>query len=988
VTTGPIRFAEIPVKELMQRRIQEVLLVCSKYDKFILEEDGRVDEQIFQEYTTLNLRYPPRFTQVESAEQALTTLSERSYDLVISMLSVDRPQALQSVESIRRTVPDVPVVVLTPFTREVSLLLEDVPTRGRFEFFAWLGDDGILLAIIKLIEDRMNAAADVIAAGVQTIILVEDSVRYYSSFLPLIYRLLIQQARSIMDEGLNEWEQTMRMRCRPKILLARNWEEAVDLYDRFGDHTVGVISDITFPRGGAEDPTAGLELGRRIRARDPNLPVLLQSSDPKRAAEAKVIDCGFLHKDARGLHVTLRRYIRRNYGFGSLRFTDPVKGSALETVKDLQGLQALLRDIDPGSYLHHLRRGDVTRWLRTRALFPPADRIDAELREESDAVAARDRSYEIITAYRRFVSSGTIARFDRERYDEYLSFARIGDGSLGGKGRGLAFIDLALKRSEIIHRYEGITVSIPRTVVLSTSVFQDFVERNAIADRIDPELKDDDILDLFVSGSFSEDVRADLRTLLEVNRSPLAVRSSSLLEDSLSQPFAGIYATYLLPNISADIAGRLADLETAIKAVYASTWYKAARDYMAATGNLITEEMMAVVIQELVGTCHDQRCYPSIAGIARSLNYYPVEDERPEDGVAQIAIGLGAMVVEGGAALRFSPRHPRSVPQLSDAETAVRTGQKTLYALDLSRPSFVVSTDDATTLIEEDLEVAREDPSFPLLVSSWDFENGMLRDGYREGAVPVPTFAGILKHGRFPLAEILQDLLGLAEREMGVPVEIEFAVDLNPGVGRPAVFSFLQVRPIVEGLEADEIELDRGDAERAIVYSCTALGNGVSRDLEDLIYVRPDRFDPARSREIAETIGGLNTELGAESRRYVLIVPGRLGSRDPWLGIPTQWYQVSNARAIVEVTPASLNVESSQGSHFFHNITALRIAYLTVDTLRNAEETVDFDWLDQQEARFETDAVRYLRFDRPLVAKIAGAARIGAILPPEDSVSR
>lgn len=988
MNAGPIRFAEIPVKQLMQRRIQEVLLVCSKYDKFILEEDGRVDEQIFQEYTALNLRYPPRFTQVESVESALATLAERPFDLVISMLSIDRPHALRSVESIRHAVPETPVVVLTPFSREVSLLLEDVPTRERFEFFAWLGDDGILLAIIKLMEDRMNVAADVAAAGVQAIILVEDSVRYYSSFLPLIYRLLIQQARSIMDEGLNEWEQTMRMRCRPKILLARTWEEAVDLYERFADHTLGIISDITFPRAGEEDSTAGLDLGRLVRRRDPDLPMLLQSSDPKRAAEAKAIDCGFLHKDARGLHVTLRRYIRRNYGFGSLRFVDPSTGTTLATVDDLQALQNVLPELPPESYLHHLRRGDVTRWLRTRALFPPADRIDSDLRGESDAVAARDRSYEIITAYRRFVSSGTIARFDRERYDEYLSFARVGDGSLGGKGRGLAFVDLALKRSDIVHAYEGVSVSIPRTVVLSTSIFQEFIERNAIADRLDPELGDEDILDLFVSGSFSDDVREDLRAVLAVNRAPLAVRSSSLLEDSLSQPFAGIYATYLLPNRATDIASRLADLETAIKAVYASTWYQSSRDYMAATGNLITEEKMAVVLQELVGTCHGDRCYPSISGIARSLNYYPLEEERPEDGVAQIAIGLGAMVVEGGASLRFSPRHPRAIPQLVDAETALRTGQKTLYALDLARQSFVVSTDDASTLIEEDLEVAREDPSFPLLVSSYDFESGMLRDGYREGSVPVPTFAGILKYDRFPLAAILRDLLELADREMGVPVEIEFALDLNPAPGRPAVFSFLQVRPIVEGLEADEIQLNQREVDRAIVYSRTALGNGVSRDLEDLIYVRPERFDPAQSREIAETIGRLNARLGAETRRYVLIVPGRLGSRDPWLGIPTQWYQVSNARAIVEVATASLNVESSQGSHFFHNITALRIAYLTVNPHRNRDETVDFDLLDRREALFEEGAVRHLRFDRPLVAKIAGASRIGAILPPEDPTIR
>lgn len=976
-------FTRIPVKKLMQRRIQDVLLVCTKYDKFMLEEDGRVDEQIFQEYTSLNLRYPPRFVQVGTEEEALRELEQGDYDMVISMLSIGSPRALRLVETVRSLYPDLPIVILTPFSREVSLRVKNEDLVDRYRIFAWLGDDSILLAIIKLLEDRMNVAHDV-TVGVQTIILVEDSVRFYSTYLPLIYRTLFRQARSIMEEGLNEWEQTMRMRCRPKILLANTYEEALGLYDQFRDSVLGVISDVSFKREGREDPEAGLKLCRYIRDVDPDLPILLQSSEVKHRSDALSFGSSFLHKHADDLLSRLQQYIRRNYGFGPLVFRDPVTNRVILTVEDLKGLQDRIAEIPGERFLDAFKRKKLTNWLKTRALFSLANVIESEIKAAGSEREALEVTLEIIASFRRFQSQGTIAQFDRDRYDEYMTFSRIGNGSLGGKGRGLAFMDNALIDSSLRYKYPGIVVSIPRTVVVSTTIYRDFLERNAILKKIDDEMNDEEILQCFLAGSFTKDTEADLEAVVRVNRRPLAIRSSSLLEDSNAQPFAGVYNTYILSNNSEDEAVRLVELIDAIKCVYACTFYKATRDYMAATSNLVAEERMAVIVQELTGTCYAERCYPSISGVARSLNFYPIENEKPEDGIAHIAIGLGTIVVGGGAALRFSPLHPKKIPQLSDADTAVRTSQKQFIALGMGSRRFLPATQEDAQLLVEEIETAVEDPSFPLLVSSYDHENGVLREGVQEGAVPIPTFAGVLKYRLFPLAQILKDLLALAQEKMSTPVEIEFAVDLNPSPNEEKVFSFLQVRPIVEGLEAEEIEIDQEDLARSVIHSCNALGNGIYKDIRDIVYVIPETFDPANTERIADKLAGLNDEFVRSGAYYLLIVPGRLGSRDPWLGIPCKWTQISHARVIVESSISRLRVDPSQGSHFFHNITALHIGYLTVDPFHDPREHVDYEYLSKQPAEHESEDLRHVRFSRELTTKIAGRDRSGVVLRPRD----
>ncbi len=972
-------FEDIPVKELMQLRVREILLICSAYDSFMLEEDGRVDEQIFEEYASLHLRYPPRFTQAFSEEAAMRFLKTRSFDLVISMVNVGGPDAADLAHRIHTTYPSLPVVLLSPAGRTTGTTASVVHRGDSVHEFAWLGDDSILLAIVKVIEDRRNVDRDVAEAGVQVIILVEDSVRFYSGYLPVIYRTLIQQGRNLMEEGLNEWEQTTRMRCRPKILLAKTYEEATDLFDRYREHVLGVITDVSYPRGGEEDPEAGIELCRRIRDKDPDLPILVQSSNRDHRDAAREWNAEFLHKYAKDLYLQLQRYLRHHYGFGDILFRNPETGTVVAQASNLRELQAIIRDVPDESVVHHFRRNDVSRWLRARALFPLARVMWKYQPDLTDPERSKGGAYNIIAAYRRWQSRGKIARFDRSRYDVYTSFARIGNGSLGGKGRGLAFVDHTLKNHDVRDRYPGVLVSIPRTVVLATDIFSRFMEAEELAHLHTEEFSDDQILATVVAVDFDRELRADLRAVLTVITGPIAVRSSSQLEDSSYQPFAGVYNTFLLPN-AADDAQRLSDLETAIKCVFASTYFRASRDYLASVHSRATEEKMGVIIQEMTGTVHGDRCYPTISGVARSINFYPTEHESSDDGVAYAAIGLGKSVVDGMPSLRFNPRHPDAALQLTDTEAALRTTQKHFYALRMSMDAFEASVDEETPLEVRDVRTASEDPSFPLVVSTYDRHEHTLRDGWAPPGRPVVTMAGILKFDAFPLAQILSDLLEISARELGTPVEIEFAVDLNRPTGEPALFSFLQVRPIIPGAESNDVDLTGIDASQALVYSASALGNGVLSDATHVLYVKPNAFDPANSREIAEAIGTVNERMAASGEQCVLIVPGRLGSRDPWLGIPVAWHHICQAQVICEYELEGFVVDPSQGSHFFHNITALRVGYLTV-----AKNAIDFPYLDASPAWFDERGVCAVSYSQGIETVIDGKNRVALVRYPAET---
>lgn len=977
-------FRETPFKLLMEKRVADILLVCSTYDKFMLEEDGRIDELLFQEYVSLNLRYPPKFTQVSTANDAFEMLGRRHFDLIITMLNIGDTNAIDLAKRIKQQYPRKPIIVLTPIsTRETMQRLRNEDTSSIEYIFSWQGNPNILLAMVKLIEDSMNVADDVATAGVQTIILVEDSVRYYSSYLPMIYRTLFRQARCLMTEGLNEWQQTMRMRGRPKIMLARSYEEALKLYETYKANLLGIITDVTYRKEGEIDREAGLKLSAHIRSENRELPILLQSSHKEHSEVAGRYNASFIYKHSKGLLKEIEEYIRTNYGFGDFIFRDPETLAPIMHAHDLWDLQHRIAEIPEDSFIFHVNSNDFSKWLKARALFSLAEYLrPKQISDFGSVQELRDFIIGAIKQFRMQEGRGTIAEFQRDRFDELSLFSRIGNGSLGGKGRGLAFIDLQLKLNRLNYKYPGVVISIPRTVVLTTEIFEEFMDENGLYDIALSDRNDKTILEAFVRARLPVKLGEDLSAILQVMTNPIAVRSSSLLEDSHYQPFAGVYSTYMLPNNHPDLANRFDDLAAAIKCVYASTYYKSSKDYMRATNNLVEEEKMSVIIQEVAGSIHNGRCYPHISGVARSLNFYPIENEKPEHGIVNIALGLGKTVVEGGVSLRFSPRYPKKVIQLSDPATAMRDTQKTFFALSMDPEPFCPGReqDGEPNIVSLDLKAADEDGTIKNLASSYDMENRILRDGSGYPGPKVLTFSGVLKYRQFPLPDIVSELLEMGQKAMNAPIEIEFAVNLKPSGGRLPTFSFLQIRPIVENSETEDLVIEEPDPEKTLIYSNKAMGNGNYRGIRDFVYVKPSSFNPAHTKEMAARIASINAALEDEDRGYILVVPGRLGSSDPWLGIPITWSQISNARVIVESGLKNFRVDPSQGTHFFQNITSLRNAYLTINPFID-DGMFNVGLLDGMEAQSEDEYLRHIRFDLPLTVKIDGKTGRGLITP-------
>lgn len=965
-------FSETPFDSLMQTRVIEVLLLCSPYDRFMLEEDGRIEEQLFQEYVSLKLRYPPRFSDAASPEEAFALLESRHFDLVITMLNFSGLQSLEIGKQIKERFPETPIVVLSRFSKELASTLENEDLSFVDHVFAWQGNANLLLAIVKLIEDQLNVEHDVSKIGVQTIILVENSVRYYSSYLPIIYRTLFRQAHDLMREGLNEHQQTMRMRGRPKILLATNYEDAVDLYQRYRKNLLGVISDIKYKRNGVSDPDAGLKLCEHIRANDPECPILLQSSRDTYGDAAKRFSAHFLYKQSKSLLKDLSHYIRNNYGFGDFIFRLPDSLEPVGWAANLVELQHQLKVIPAESLAYHAKNRHFTKWLKARAFYSLANILEPRNPADfANSEAMRDYLIDTIKNYRLHIGRGTIASYDKHKFDEFSVFQRIGNGSLGGKARGIAFADLLIKRHRIMFHFDELVIQIPKTVVLTTEVFERFMEDNGLWDFALEDRPDDEILQRFLAARLPEDVRDDLNSLLSVISKPIAVRSSSLLEDSYTQPFAGVYSTYFVPNTAPSPQRRLQQLCQAIQGVFASTYYRDSKSYAQATGNLIDEEKMAVLLQEVTGSEYQGFFFPSFSGVARSLNFYPLPSEEPEDGVAQLAVGLGKAIVDGGLSLRFSPAHPNKIMQLSSTDSTLQTTQQQFYAINLAPNSFSVTTDEAYNLEQREVQEIKEANSVRLALSSYDFQNHSIRDVAGGPGRKVVTFAPILKHQMLPIAEALQLLLQVGSQEMSTPVEIEFAVNADQNRGDPVSFKFLQIRPIVEDLESDSIAIDEQDREHALISSSKALGNGLYDDLFDIVYVKPKAFDPSKTAQMVEKIDHLNRAIESEDRGYILVGPGRWGSSDPWLGIPLKWSNITAARVIVEAGLPNFNVEPSQGSHFFQNLTSMRVAYLTINPSYN-DGRYDVDFLNAQPALYEDNFLRHLRFDQALITRVDG----------------
>jgi CheY-like chemotaxis protein len=977
---GKYYFAETAFDMLMKKQIKSVLLICSKYDAFMLEEDGRIEEQIFNEYVALNLRYPPVFYQAKSSEEAFLLLKKQKIDLIITMLNVEGMDTFTLAKKIKDLHPDKPIVVLTPFSREVSLKLSKVDLWAVDYVFAWLGNAHIMLAIIKLIEDNLNAEHDVNEVGVQVILLVEDSVRFYSSYLPHLYRIIYTQSKEFMAEGLNEHQKMMRLRGQPKILLAENYDQAIEFYEKYKNNLLGVITDMSYPFNGKMEQRAGVKLIEKLKADNPFLPILLQSSDINNRLIAKQLKVGFLHKYSKTLSLELRDFVVKYLAFGDFVFIDPETGNEIFRATDLKSLQELIFQVPESSLEYHIRRHHISKWLTARALFPIAEIFKYFVPEDfNNFDEIRRFIFDTIDRYRQSKGRGIIAKFYREQYDEYQIFSRIGDGSMGGKGRGLAFIDSVLKRNYLMHHYEGIVLTIPRTVVLSTDVFDEFMEINNLYPIAMSDISNEEMLRHFLNASIPSRIHKDLFSFITVARNPIAVRSSSLLEDSHYQPFAGIYSTYMIPNLRDNEHHMLEILAQAIKCVYASVYYKESKAYMQATQNVIDEERMAIVLQEVVGSTYGHRFYPTISGVARSLNFYPIDPEKPSDGIASVALGLGKHVVEGKPSLRFSPKYPKKLFQLSMPEMALKETQKTFLALDLRASSFVPSTDDAINLLELDVREAYSDGSLALLASTFDNESQQIREGYNGQGMPIISFSGVLRHKQFPLAEILDNLLKLGEQEMNTPVEIEFAVNLNVPVGQPKLFSFLQIRPIVQNRELINIDIEHLDKKDVILSSDSSLGNGQILDIFDIIYIKPDTFDSSKTVEIAAVIDELNQKLVHEGKPYILIGPGRWGSVDRWLGIPVKWSQISGAKLIVEAGQENYRIDPSQGTHFFQNLTSFRVGYITVNPYIK-QGYLDFDYLNNTPATFEDEMIRHVSFDNPMDVIINGQTRKSVVL--------
>jgi len=976
-------FSETPFANLMKKRIYHVLLISSVYDAFMLEEDGRIDEQIFHEYTSLNLRYPPQFLEATNKDEAFKILNDENIDLVISMLSAEKISTFELANNIKREYPDIPIVMLTPFSREVTIKIETFDL-GSFDYiFSWLGNADILLAIIKLIEDHMNVENDVAEVGVQAIILVEDNIRFYSSYLPIMYKIIFKQSKSFISEGLNEHQRMLRMRGRPKILLATNYEDAYTYYDKYKKNLLGVISDITYPRNGVLDKNAGFDLCTLIKSDNKYTPLLLQSSEHKNFKRAKALRVGFLDKYSKSLTFDLREFIKEYFAFGDFVFKDPNMGIVVARAKDLKDLQEKVMTVPITSLKYHITRDHFSKWLRARALFPLAELFMYFSSDDFENVnEMRLFIFNAISQFRISKARGVISSFNRDSFDKYFSISRIGQGSIGGKARGLAFLDSLIKRNNLYTYFDKVDINIPKTVVIGTDIFDEFMEDNRLhAIALSDNFTDEEILSKFLDASLPEHIHADIYKIASIIDGPVAIRSSSLLEDSHYQPFAGIYNTYMIPFRKDDYEAMFLMIRKAIKAVYASAYYADSKAYMQATSNVIDEEKMAIVIQEVIGSKHGDRFYPTISGVGRSIDYYPLEPALPKDGTVSIALGLGKHVVDGGLSLRFCPKYPKNILQISNPDLALRETQKHFYALNLNN-EFVPTPNDGACLLKLRIKEAEKDDSIRAISSTYMLHEHVVRDGYNYKGKKIITFSNILKHDTYPLAEILGKVLKLGEEEMGNPVEIEFAVNMNVPKGEKILFKLLQIRPIAtkdESVVIDEHELAD---KNLLIVSKSALGNGIVDDIFDIIYVRPENFDSSKTKEIVEYIDDLNREFIDKNRNYILIGPGRWGSSDPWLGIPVNWSQISAARLIVESGLDNFRIDPSQGTHFFQNLTSFRVGYFTINPFIN-DGSYDVDFLDKQPAVFENEFVRHVRFKNNFIIKIDGKKNLGIIIKPK-----
>lgn len=992
---------DVSFVNLMMRRIYNVLIVANPYDAFMLEDDGRIEEKIYNEYMELGLRYPPTFTQVSTSEEAAEVLKSTNIDLVICMPGNADNDAFDVARDIKVKFSDIHCVVLTPFSHGITKRMQDEDLSIFDYVFCWLGNTNLILSIIKLLEDKMNLEHDIEEAGVQTILLVEDSIRFYSSILPNLYNYILKQSQNFATEALNPHAATMRMRGRPKVVLARTFEEAMDIYEKYSENILGVISDARFPiheinpdeqdnkpaplRDSKvfKDPEAGLKLLRTIRAHNEYIPLIMESSEASNRAKAEQEHFLYVDKNSKKMSVDLRHMMEEHMGFGDFIFRNPQTHEEIMRIHSLKELQDNIFKIPDDSMLYHISRNHMSRWLSARAIFP----VSAFLKHVTwhklqDVNAHRQIIFDAIVQYRHMKNIGVVAVFDRMKFDKYAHFARIGEGSLGGKGRGLAFLDNIIKRHPDFNQFEKTKVQIPKTVVLCTDVFDQFMEDNNLYQIALSDVSDEEILRHFLRAQLPDSLIADFFTFFEATKSPIAIRSSSLLEDSHYQPFAGIYSTYMIPFLE-DKYQMLQMLASAIKAVYASVYYKDSKAYMMATSNVIDQEKMAVILQQVVGHQYGDHFYPNVSGVLRSLNYYPIGDEKAEEGVASLALGLGKYIVDGGQTLRVCPYHPSQVLQTSEMDIALKETQTRFYALDMSQFCEDFKVDDGFNILKLKVKEAEKEGSLHYLASTFDPYDQVIRPGLYEGGRKIISFDGILNQGAFPLPEIMQMSMKYGAESMRRPVEIEFACNINED--KTGEFYLLQIRPIVDSKEMLDEDITLIPDSKCILRSHNSLGHGILEDVTDVVYVKyDDNYSAMNNYYVADDIERINRKFLGEGRNYVLIGPGRWGSSDQYLGVPVKWPHISAAKVIVEVALKNYRVDPSQGTHFFQNLTSFGVGYFTIDTnIPEEGGVIRKEILDAMPAIEETEYVRHVRFDKPMRILMDGMRQEGVVLLPE-----
>ena len=970
-------------QNLMRFRVRDVLIVSSLYDFYMFEEDGRLYELLRSEYQGLNLSHTPELTRVSSAEEALEQLGKKHrYDLVIVTLHIEDAHPALLARQIREQNIDIPVVLLASENRELADIIKRGETDLFDEVFVWLGDFRLVIAIIKSIEDKYNVDHDTRNMGVQSIIVVEDNIRYYSTFLPAVYIEVMNLSRRLIKEGINISHKNLRQRARPKILLCTNYEDALGYYQKYKETILGIISDFEYRKDGKKTPEAGLMLARHVLSGTHTIPILLHSSCQDNEAKALGIGCDFLLKESPTLLRDLRHFMEEKLGFGDFVFRMP-DGKEVARAENLVSLEKAIMEVPAESFAYHAEHNHFSNWLKARTEFWLAHKLRPRKISEFPSIdATRNHLQTTLHDYRKLRRRGMVTEFSPDTFDTESGIARIGSGSLGGKARGLSFINKLMNNFNVGGRFNSVRVYIPPAVAIATDVFDDFLDTNGIREYALKADDDQDVIETFVNaGYFPGKTEDALRQFLTLVRQPIAVRSSSLLEDSHNHPFAGVYETYMLPNSHEDIEVRLSQLITAIKKVYASTYYQGTRHYLRATSFRLEEEKMAIIVQVLCGRAYGNRFYPTFSGTAQSNNFYPVKPQKPEDGIVSVSLGLGKMVVEGGSSVRFCPKYPNHVMQFSTTNLALKNNQHDFFALDLCDSTRVQPVRDDECVRKYDMKQADEDGVLRLVSSTYSAENDRLYDSYRPGGYPVVTFAPVLKHDVFPLADITAMFLELGSWSMATPVELEFAVNIPTNSRGTMEFAVLQVRPMVMQREIELTDIDNDDTSGLLCKSDQVTGNGVIDDVYDIVMVDRETFDRSKSRDAAEEVAALDTMLIQQERPYVLIGVGRWGTMDPWLGIPVRWESISGARAIVESNFKGFSVSPSQGSHFFENLISFSVGYFTVqDTAKEA--FMDWQWLRNQSPEKEMTFTRLYHFDKPVVIKMDGTANRGVIYKP------